>query len=334
VDAERKRLIAENNRLRRELRQRYDLSNIVNSSRAMRLVCEQIGKIAHSSADVLLRGEPGTGKTLIARTIHHNSPRARRPFVKMSCAGVSDTSLDVHLLGDATTARGFIQRITGGTVFLDEVGGLDWPAQNRLLQLIQSRDIEPVDRSFVRLNLRIIAATSQSLDDAVARVTFKEELHQHLSAVTIVIPPLRERKADLPVLVDLLVERFSREHERRVSGVSARAMDMLASYAWPGNVRELTAVIERAVVLASGPVIHHRALPTAIQDASRDPSAVAPVGLTEAIDAYEEELLRDALKQTRGVRSRAARLLRTTERIFRYKLRKHGIDSRQFKVPG
>jgi len=339
--AERNRLIAENNRLRQELRERYGLSNIVGNSRAMRLVCEQIGQVSRARGHVLLRGEPGTGKALIARAIHHNSSRSQRPFIRLACAGMSDAAADSQLAGGTraaavvttTTLRGWLQRAGAGTLFLDEVGGLGLQAQDELLTDVRERVFERSGRGGVRTDVRLIAGTSLDLDDLVTAGSFRHDLYQRLSALCISIPPLRERKADLPMLVDLLVEKFAREHARRVSGFSSRAMDMLLAYDWPGNVRELSVVVERAVVVTAGPVMHQHALPSAIHEVARS-SVAAPLALSEALDAFEGELLRDALRQARGVRSQAARLLGTTERIFNYKLRKHGIDSRLFKVTG
>jgi Nif-specific regulatory protein len=176
-----------------------------------------------------------------------------------------------------------------------------------------------------------VAATARDLTQRVSDGRYRRDLAEYLGAMTIHIPPLRERKSDLSVLTDLFVEHFAREHVRGVRGVSARAMDMLMNYDWPGNVSQLQLTIERAVVMTSGPVIHHHHLPPEIQT-SVDAAALPTLGLTEALDAYEKELLQDALRQTRGVRSQAARLLMTSERVFSYRLRKHRIDTRRFKA--
>ena len=310
-------------------------SEIVGNSPAMRATCERILEIALAGGPVMVRGEPGSGKVLVARTIHANSPRAARPFVRMHCAAVPDTAMDAALFeGAAAALTGslvdrHVARADGGTLFLDEVTDLGPLAQDRLLTLVREGIFQRSGRN-APVDVRLIGWSSQPLEDAVANGQFRRDFYEHLSPVTLTVPPLRDRKADLPVLLKLLVERFSREHARRVDRLSMRASEMVMNYNWPGNVRELSDVVERAVVVAGGSVIHHHHLPPVIQAAVPVESA-APVGLSEAMDAYEKELLQDALRQTRGVRSKAARLLRTTDRIFNYKLRKHGIDSRQFK---
>jgi len=334
--AERTRLVAENDRLRQELRERDRLSEIVGSSRAMRRVCEQIAQVARTNAPVLLRGEPGTGKTLAARAIHGHSARSGGAFVTVSCATLPETVVDSHSRGGPTIAfataqmAGYVQRANGGTLFLDEIADLGPLAQERLLTLIEERVVEGPDGGRLYADVRLIASSSGNLEEAVAGGTFRRDIYERLAASTVAVPPLRDRKPDLSVLTQMFVEKFAREHARPVDRLSARALELVMHYDWPGNARELGRAIERAVVLANGPVIHHQHLPTALQEAARS----APVALSEALDAYEIELLQDALKQTRGMRSKAARLLGTTERIFSYRLRKHGIDWHRFKVTG
>ncbi|HLG57256.1 MAG TPA: sigma-54 dependent transcriptional regulator [Vicinamibacterales bacterium] len=334
--AERTRLVAENHRLRQELRERDRLSEIVGNSRAMRHVCEQIAQVARTSGPVMLRGEPGSGRTLAARAIHGHSARAGAPFVTVTCAALPETVVDSHSRGGPTIAyaagqmAGYVQRANAGTLFLDEIADLGPLAQERLLMLIEDGVVEGHDGASVHADVRVIAASSWNLEEAVTGGSFRRDVYERLSTTTIAVPPLRDRKADLPALTELFVERFAREHARRVDRLSARAMDMVMHYDWPGNARELGRAIERAVVLANGPVIHHHHLPAVVQEAART-APVPPVPLSEALDAYEMELLQDALKQTRGVRSKAARLLGTTERILSYRLRKHRIDWRRFK---
>jgi Nif-specific regulatory protein len=212
-------------------------------------------------------------------------------------------------------------------LFLDDVADLGPRARGRLRALAQARGCQRPDGTCVPVNIRIIASSTRDLADGVA--DDRGDLWTQIGALTIWIPPLRERKSDLPVLTDLFVEQFAREHVRGVRGVSSRAMDMLMNYEWLGNVAQLRTTIERAVVLTTGPVIHHHHLPAEIQEAGNMPAPM--LGLTEALEAYEKELLQDALRQTRGVRSQAARLLMTSERVFSYRLRKHGIDTRRFK---
>ena len=309
-------------------------SEIVGRSAAMRDACERIRQIAVGDLPVMLRGEPGTGKMLVARAIHASSARASEPFVRMQCAAIADSVLDDGLFDSTSGFRtnspldAHLVKAEAGTLMLDEVTELGPLAQDRLLDVIRGRGLPGSGRAVAQA--RLIAWSSRPVDDAVASGRFRRDLYEHHNSLSLTVPPLRERRDDIPALIKLLLERFAREHGRRVDRLSTRASEMVLNYEWPGNVRELSDVVERAVVVASGPVIHHHHLPSAVQAAIPAGSA-APVGLTEALDAYEKELLQDALRQAGGVRSKAARLLRTTDRIFNYKLRKHGIDSRQFK---
>ena len=305
----------------------------------MRHVCDQIAQVARTNAHVMLRGEPGTGKTLAARTIHDHSARSGRAFVTVHCAAMPETVVDSHSRGGPTIAfataqmAGYVQRAEGGTLYLDEIADLGPLAQERLPTLIDEGIVEGPGGGSLRADVRLIASSGWNLEEAVARGTFRRDVYDRLAAATIAVPSLRDRTADLPALAQLFVEKFAREHARRVERLSARAMEMVMHYDWPGNARELGGALERAVVLANGPVIHHHHLPTVVQEAARS-VPVAPVALSEALDAYEKELLLDALRQTRGIQSKAARLLGTTERILSYRLRKHGIDWHRFKETG
>jgi len=223
-----------------------------------------------------------------------------------------------------------IGRASGGTLSFHDIADLGPLAQRRLLHLVRDGAWTRADGSRLRVDVRVIVATSRALDAAVALGTFRRDLWSMLEAHTIVMAPLRERREDLPVLTDLFVEQVAREHVRAVSRVSAKAVDMLMNYEWPGNVSQLRRTIERAVVLTTGPIIHHHHLPAEIQQSGG--TAGPLLGLTEALDGYEKELLQDALRQAHGVRSRAARLLMTSERVLSYRLRKHRIDSRRFKA--
>lgn len=320
--AERSRLIADNDRLRQQLRDRHRLADLAGNSRAIRRVCELIAQLAPSSHSVCLQGEDGAGKTRGARAIHAASPRSAGPWVSVNCSSLLDGDVDAQLFG-------CVARAEGGTLFLDDVADLGPIAQGRVLRLARGSEWERSDGGCVQVNVRVIASSNRDLKQEAASGRCRLDLGEHFGALTIQIPPLRERKGDLPVLTDLFVEQFAREHVRGVRGVSSRAMDMLMNYDWPGNVAQLRMTIERAVVLTTGPVIHHHHLPVEMQ-ASGETSAPM-LGLSEALEAYEKELLQDALRQARGVRSQAARLLMTSERVFSYRLRKHGIDTRRFK---
>jgi Nif-specific regulatory protein len=331
--AERLRLIAENDRLRHELRDRHRLLDLAGDSRPVRQVRDQIAQVAPSRAHVLMLGEPGSGRSRTARAIHAASAHPDAPFVTVECGAMPDDDVEAQLFGAA--GGGCVGRARGGTLFLHEVARLGRCAQERLASLAAARAGRDAGRGGTRgakasADVRVLATGPSTLDAVVSDGAFRPELRDALGAVTIRVPALRDRKVDLPVLVDLFVEEFARRHVRRVSRVSGHAMDLLTHYDWPGNVAELSRAIERAVILTAGPVIHHHHLPDPVQKAGGS-LAVPPVGLGEALDAYEKDLLEDALRRAHGVRSAAARMLLTSERILSYRLRKHGIDSRRFR---
>jgi Nif-specific regulatory protein len=334
---ERSRLMADNDRLRQELRDRHRLADLAGNSRAIRRVRELIDQVGPSAHSVCLQGEEGVGKMRAARAVHAASPRSNGPFVTVHCSSMLEADVDAQLFGltDASSAAhraaGCVGRARGGTLFFDEVADLGPYAQQRLSRLTRERAWESPDGEPLTVDVRIVTATTRDLHQETQSGRLCPDLREHLAAMTIQIPPLRDRKTDLPVLTDLFVEQFAREHVRGVRGVSIRAMDMVMNYDWPGNVGQLRRTIEQAVVRTTGPVIHHHHLPHEIQT-SGDTVSAPMIGLTEALEAYEKELLHDALRQARGVRSQAARLLMTSERVFSYRLRKHRIDTRRFKA--
>ena len=339
VELERQRLTAENAHLREELRERYDFANIVGNSGPMRRVFEQVEQVAGTNTTVLIRGESGTGKELIAHAIHYHSPRSKKPFVKVSCAALPATLIESELFGYERGAftgaharkKGRFELAEGGTLFLDEIGELEPATQVKLLRVLQQREFERVGGTeTVKANVRLIAATNKDLEKAIAAGTFREDLYYRLNVFTMFVPPLRERKADLLLLVDHFLEKFAREHQRSIKRISTPAIDMLASYHWPGNVRELENTLERAVLTCDGEVIHGHHLPPSLQTAEAS-GTVMRVSLKEAVSAYEKDLIQDALKTARGNRAKAARLLDTTERIVNYKVRAYGIDSMRFR---
>lgn len=339
LDAERQRLIDENTHLREELRERYDFSRIVGTSGPMRQVYEQIARVARANTTVLIRGESGTGKELIAHAIHYSSPRAKKPFVKVSCAALPDSLIESELFGYEKGAftgaqarkKGRFELAEGGTLFLDEIGEINLSTQVKLLRVLQEREFDRLGGTeTVKTNVRLIAATNSDLEKAIAAGTFREDLHYRLNVFTIYVPPLRERKTDVLLLVDHFLDKYSMEHGHQVKRISTPAIDMLMSYHWPGNVRELENAIERAVLVCDGSVVHPHHLPPTLQTAEAS-GTVADVSLSDAVDAYEKSLIQDALKTARGNASRAAKLLHSTERIISYKIRKLGIDRDRFR---
>ena len=340
VEDERRRLLAENTHLRQELRERYDFSNIIGTSGPVREMYEQIAQVAKTNTTVLIRGESGTGKELIAHAIHYNSLRAKKPFVKVSCAALPDSLIESELFGYEKGAftgaqqrkKGRFELAEGGTLFLDEIGDVNLGTQVKLLRVLQEREFERLGATeTVKINVRLIAATNQDMEKVLAEGKFREDLYYRLNVFTIFVPPLRDRKADMLLLADYFVEKFSREHGKIIKRISTPAIDMLMAYHWPGNVRELENALERSVLVCDGQVIHGHHLPPSLQTAESS-GTVTRVSMTDAVSAYEKDLIQDALKTTRGNRAKAARLLATTERVFNYKVRKYAIDSARFRT--
>jgi Nif-specific regulatory protein len=339
LDTERQRLIEENTHLREELRERYDFSHLVGTSGPMRQVYDQIAQVARTNTTVLIRGESGTGKELVAHAIHYNSPRAQKPFIKVSCAALPDSLIESELFGYEKGAftgaqarkKGRFELAEGGTLFLDEIGDLNLSTQVKLLRVLQEREFERLGGTEpVKVNVRLIAATNKDLEKAIAAGTFREDLHYRLNVFMIFIPPLRERKPDVLLLADHFLERYAVEHGKHIKRISTPAIDMLMSYHWPGNVRELENTIERAVLVCDGNVIHGHHLPPTLQTAESS-GTVTNVSLEEAVSAYEKDLIQDTLKTTRGNRSKAAKLLHSTERIISYKVKRYNIDCRRYR---
>jgi Nif-specific regulatory protein len=339
VEAERKRLLDENTKLRRELTERYDIRNLVGSSRPMQTVYEQVAQVAPANTTVLLRGESGTGKELVAHAVHYSSPRAKKPFVKVSCAALPESLIESELFGyepgaftDARTEKkGRFELANGGTIFLDEIGELSPATQVKLLRALQEREIERLGGvQPIKLNVRVIAATNKDLEAAVKEGGFREDLYYRLNVYSIYLPPLRERKTDIPLLADHFIEKHAASHTKDVRRIATSAIDMLMSYHWPGNVRELENCIERAVLVCEGGAIHAHHLPPTLQTAEVS-GTLARQSLKEALAAYEKDLVQDALKSARGNRAKAARLLDTTERILGYAVRKHDLDPDRFR---
>jgi Nif-specific regulatory protein len=340
VESERQRLLDENIHLREELRERYDFSNIIGNSGPMRQVYEQVAQVARTNTTVLIRGESGTGKELIAHAIHYNSPRAKKPFVKISCAALPDTLIESELFGYEKGAftgaqgrkKGRFELAEGGTLFLDEIGDINLSTQVKLLRVLQEREFERLGATeSIKVNVRMIAATNKDLETLISEATFREDLYYRLNVFAIFVPPLRERKPDVLLLADYFLEKYSKEHGKNIKRISTPAIDMLMAYHWPGNVRELENTIERAALVCDGNVVHGHHLPPTLQTAEAS-GTVMSISLTEAVDAYEKDLIQDALKTTRGNRAKAAKLLNTTERIINYKVRKYAIDCNRFRA--
>jgi two-component system NtrC family response regulator len=335
--SERQNLIRENSELKERLRERYKFDEIVSNSSAMEEVLNLAGRVAGSNATVLLRGESGTGKELIAKAIHYHSPRAGLPLIKVSCAALPETLLESELFGHekgsftgATTRRiGRFEAADKGTLFLDEIGELTLGMQVKLLRVIQEREFERVGgNQTIKTDVRLITATNRDIEKAVKEGTFREDLYYRLNVVSVVIPPLRERKEDIPGLMDFFIKKYGEENRKHISGISADARDLIMRYNYPGNVRELENIIERAVVLSKRGLITAADLPIHIQAVmaeGRAPIERLKGSLNETLDTVERGLIIEALKETGGVQTRAAERLGISERVLRYKLKKYRV---------
>jgi Nif-specific regulatory protein len=288
---------------------------------------------------VLLRGESGTGKELIAHALHYNSSRAKKPFIKVSCAALPQDLIESELFGYEKGAftgahgskKGRFEIANGGTLFLDEIGDLNLATQVKLLRVLQERAFERLGGTqTIHVDLRLVTATNKDLEKAIASGEFREDLYYRLNVFTIYVAPLRERKTDILLLADHFLEKFSREHGKNIRRISTPAIDMLMAYHWPGNVRELANAMERAVVVCDANAVHAHHLPPTLQTAEASDTSMK-LTLRETLEAVEKDALQDALKSARGNRAKAARLVGTTERIFNYKVRKYEIDWRRFR---
>ncbi len=336
IGKSRRRLMDENRGLRMLLQERYDFSGVVGKSGPMRQVCEEIAQTAPTDATVLIHGEPGSGKELIAQTLHYNSARATRPIVKVSLATLPATAAESVLFGqeeNAAIARcGRLEMAEGGTLFLDDVDQLNGVTQARLLRALQDREFERVGGIGThRTDVRVIAATSRNLQGRVAAGAFRADLYYRLSVVPIFLPPLRDRRSDISLLIDHFIARHSQHYGKPVSRISAPAMDLLLGHHWPGNVRELENTIEHAVLACDGEAIHGHHLPPSLQS-SLVSGIPIQTSLGGAVEQFEKDLILDAMQSSRGSIAGAARLLNTTERIIGYKIRKYSIDPWRFRL--
>ena len=334
MQEERELLAEENERLRAELRERFRPSNIIGNSREMQEVYAQIEQVAKSNATVLISGETGTGKELVASAIHYSSDRADKPFVRTHCAALPETIIESELFGHEKGAftgaigrrKGRFELADGGTLFLDEIGEISPSMQIKLLRFLQEREFERVGGTeTVKVNVRVIAATNKDLAKLVQEGKFRDDLFYRLNVFPIYVPALRQRKADVVLLADHFLEKYARQNGKNIRRLSSAAIDMLMSYHWPGNVRELENCIERAVLVANVDVIHPHHMPPTLQTA--EASGTETVGsLKFLVGNYEKDLVRDALKSARGNVAAAARKLQTTQRILGYKIRQYGLD--------
>jgi two-component system response regulator PilR (NtrC family) len=336
---ERKRLQDENIALRQQLRKERGLENFIGKSRKLLDVVDTIQKSAESFSTVMITGESGTGKELVARAIHQESPRRNGPFLSVNCGaipeGLMESELFGHVRGAFTGAVantvGLFSAGDGGTLFLDEITEVPRAVQVKLLRAIQEREIRRVgDIRDIKVDVRLIAASNRDLAKAVADGALREDLFYRLNVIPIHLPPLRERREDIPLLIAHFIQKIGAELGKTVRGVSPEALAVLEGYHWPGNIRELENVVERALVLGQGEVLDIDGLPPNLRR-PRDAQDI-PLELTEAgldleatLDRIEQRYIQLALERTGGVQTRAAELLRVSFRQFRYKLQKHSL---------
>ncbi|MBI4552710.1 MAG: sigma-54-dependent Fis family transcriptional regulator [Candidatus Latescibacteria bacterium] len=289
---DRQRIVQENLDLHRQLEIRYGFQNIIGKSAAMQRIYEQVAQIADTLATVLIYGESGTGKELVAHAIHMNSSRKEKPFVRLSCGALSEGVIESELFGHERGAftgavalrKGRFELADGGTLFLDEVGELTPTIQIKLLRVLQEREFERVGGNrTLRTDVRLIAATHRNLEEEVVRGRFREDLYYRLKVVTLTVPPLRERKEDLPLLIEAFIRRFSERNGKPVARISKGALDRLSAYHWPGNVRELENCIESMIVMASGPALDVDDVPVYIRDVLIDRTVLRADTLTEPL---------------------------------------------------
>lgn len=327
----------ENRMLREELGRRYQFDNIVGQSKPMQEIFATVTRVAATRATVLLCGESGTGKDLIARAIHYHSPRRERPFIKINCTAIPENLMESELFGyergaftGANTSKpGKFEQADTGTVFLDEIGDVPNNIQVKLLRVLQEREFERLgSNKTLKTDVRIVAATNVDLRAALERGAFREDLYYRLNVVPINIPPLRDRKEDIPWLAKHFIARLAADVGSPCESISDGAIDRLLEYHWPGNVRELENVIERSLVLCSGKELSPADIRMDLAPARRTAAAAdafLPEGMS--LDHYEQTIIREALRRANGNKSQAARLLGLTRNALRYRLSQMGMES-------
>jgi two-component system, NtrC family, response regulator AtoC len=320
-----RRLLQENKFYRQELLTKYQLKNVIGQTPAMVQVYKTIAKVADTKSTVLLYGESGTGKELVARSIHYNSPRNQRPFIPVDCASLVETLLESELFGHVRGAftgavnakKGLFEEAEGGTIFLDELANISLSMQTKLLRFLQEHEIKRVGGTEnLKVDVRIIAATNQPLEPLVQGGKFREDLFYRLNVVTVTIPPLRERKEDIPLLASHFIQKFSEEYKKAISHISPEALEILTRYSWPGNVRELENTIERAVIFSVHPILLPQDLPqkflNAIPEKNLDDlTKKYPLASDKfpSLKDIEKNYVLNVLRETKGNKKKAAEIL-------------------------
>lgn len=338
---ERNDLIKENIRLRQEIEERYKFWNLIGKSPKMQRVYELVEKVSQTKANVLITGQSGTGKELVAKAIHYNSARKDRSFITLNCGAIPENLLESelfgHMKGSFTGAiankRGLLEMAEGGTLFMDEIGELPLPLQVKLLRVIQEREFKRVGGTEdIKVDVRIISASNQDLQQKVAQGVFREDLFYRLNVIQIKLPPLRERKEDITLLTNHFIRKYSAETGKEVEGIAPEALELLLSYDFDGNVRELENIIERSITLETSPTITERHIRSYLNERmiskSMPPSLEIPeegMDLNKVVEDLEKAFILKALEHTEGVKKKAAELLGMNFRAMRYKLAKYDL---------
>ena len=318
----------------------YKPSNIVGNSGVMRDVYNLVEMVSKTSSTVLIRGESGIGKELFADAIHYRSPRKSKSFIKVNCSALPDSLIESELFGHERGAftgadmmrKGRFELADGGTIFLDEIGDLPASTQVKLLRVIQERQFERLGGvKTISIDVRIIAATNRNLEELIQKGNFREDLFYRINVFPIFVPPLRQRRNDIPALVDHFIDKFNKDNGTDIKRITTSAINMLMVYSWPGNVRELENVIERACILTTDNVIHSYNLPPTLQTADSS-ETINRDGLTSAVEKVERQLIIEALTTTKGNITQAAKELMVTERMLGIRVKKYKIDSWRYKV--
>jgi len=334
---ERERLRRENLFLKKEVQKEYSFDNIISKNERMRQIFDTIRKVAKYKSTILITGESGTGKELVAKAIHFNSDRSNNPFVPVNCGAIPENLLESELFGHTKgsftnavrTKKGLFEEADEGTMFLDEIGELPFQLQVKLLRVLQDGEIRRVgDSRPIKIDVRIIAATVKDLDKEVREDKFRDDLFYRLNVLPIKIPPLKERREDIPLLVDHFIHKYSRELNHPIQEINQEALNCLLNYSWNGNVRELENVIERAIVLTDSNQIQVENLPLEIQS-PREESMVSllndELSIKKASRYLEMDLIKKALHKTNGNHTHAAKLLEISHRALLYKIKEYGV---------
>jgi len=332
---ERRVLVSENKVLREQLAERFSFDGIISQSAGMQQVLQTAARVAATRAPVLVRGESGTGKELIARAVHFASDRKNGPFISVNCAALNENLLESELFGHEKGAftgaekqrRGRFELADGGTLFLDEIGDISAATQVRLLRVLQEQTFERVGGSeTLRVDVRVIAARHKHLESAIADGKFREDLFYRLNVVAVDIPPLRERRDDIQILLDHFLRRFAGEYKRKRLTFSKEAWEQLVRYDYPGNVRELENIVQRSVILSRGEIIAVEDLPASLRTVMKEPTRETGTGnLEEQVEKLEQQIIFDALRTAGNNQSKAAEQIGISERTLRYKLKKWGV---------